>query len=144
MSEQPDKSNVLVLTSRIATAYLHSHTVPASHLPDLLRSIFNSLYYVEGPVSEPPVPIVPAVSIRRSVSPDSITCLECGRKCRMLKRHLNSEHDLTPDQYRAKWGLPREYPMTAPNYAAARSALAKSLGLGRSTHRRTKSTSNSK
>ena len=104
--------------------------VPTSELPSLIAAVHASLQFVaEGPKEQPKVPLVPAVSIKKSVQPDYIVCLEDGKKFQSLKRHLR-KFDMTPDQYREKWGLPRDYPMVAPNYASRRSELAKAIGLG--------------
>src|SRR3984885_14479869 len=113
----------------IVAAHVAHNNVPAETLPDLIRTVYTAL----SKVSEPPevVPLaVPAVPLNKSVFPDFIVCLEDGRKLKSLKRHLWSSFRMTPDEYRAKWGLPPHYPMTSPNYAAHRSALAKKIGLG--------------
>jgi predicted transcriptional regulator len=116
----------------IVAAYVSANTVPATQLPDLINSIMKAIATVEEqaatPKTEPPKP---PVSIRKSVTPDYIICLEDGRKLKMLKRHLRTTYNMSPADYRAKWGLPAEYPMVAPNYAARRSEYAKKFGLGR-------------
>ena len=120
------------LTSEIVAAFVSNNPVQVSELPTLIRSVFDALSGVSShvaPIAEPEK-LVPAVPIKKSVTPDYIVCLEDGKKLKMLKRHLNSTYGLTPDEYRTKWGLPPDYPMTAPNYAAQRSSLAKSIGLG--------------
>src|ERR1700733_3919152 len=114
----------------IVAAHVAHNNVPAETLPDLIRTVYTAL----SKVSEPPevVPLaVPAVPLNKSVFPDFIVCLEDGKKLKSLKRHLWASFRMTPDDYRAKWGLPRHYPMVAPNYAARRSAIAKKIGLGR-------------
>ncbi|HYG86170.1 MAG TPA: MucR family transcriptional regulator [Azospirillum sp.] len=121
------------LTAQIVAAYAANNTVAANDLPSLIQGVYSALNRLsKGPSeSAPAEPQKPAVPIKRSVAPDYIVCLECGKKQKMLKRHLSSEHGTTTDEYRAKWHLPSEYPMTAPNYAEARSQFAKSIGLGR-------------
>ena len=123
----------------IVAAYVSSNTLPATQLPELINSVIRAIATVEeqavAPKAEPPRP---PVSIRRSVTPDYIICLEDGRKLKMLKRHLRTTYNMSPADYRAKWGLPAEYPMVAPNYAARRSEYAKKLGLGRQAGERPK------
>ena len=120
------------LTAQIVAAYAANNSVSVNDLPSVIQGVYSALSRVgnESTESVAAEPQAPAVPIKKSVKPDYITCLECGKQQKMLKRHLASDHDLTPDQYRAKWSLPREYPMTAPNYAEARSQLAKASGLG--------------
>ena len=120
------------LTAQIVAAYAANNSVSVNDLPSVIQGIYSALSRVGSETTESAAaePLTPAVPIKKSVKPDYITCLECGKQQKMLKRHLASDHDLTPDQYRAKWSLPREYPMTAPNYAEARSQLAKASGLG--------------
>ncbi|RWH66978.1 MucR family transcriptional regulator [Mesorhizobium sp.] len=124
-------NNLIELTADIVAAYVQKNAVPVAGLPDLIASVNSALSNigqtapVEAPVQKP------AVNPKRSVFPDYIISLEDGQKYKSLKRHLATRHGLTPDEYRAKWGLGKDYPMVAPNYSAARSALAKSLGLGR-------------
>lgn len=126
-------TELLALTTRITAAVVRGQPIAASALPDLLQLVYSTLAQLQhsGAQSVKSQRPTPAVPINRSVTTDTITCLECGKRSRMLKRHLGSEHGLTPEAYRTKWNLPHGYPMTAPSYAAARSALAKSLGLGR-------------
>jgi predicted transcriptional regulator len=116
----------------VASAYLGNNSVPAGQVPEVINTIYTSLNALNGQVAqgstEPPKP---AVSVRRSVHPDYIICLEDGKKLKMLKRHLRAAYGMTPDEYRAKWNLPADYPMVAPNYAEQRSAFAKKIGLGR-------------
>lgn len=121
------------LTTEIVSAYVSNNSVHPDLLPQLIRGVYDALVSVGRPVKEPVAPLVPAVPIKRSITPDAIICLEDGRLFKSLKRHLQSKYDMTPGQYRAKWGLPSDYPMVAPNYAAQRSALAKTSGLGTRT-----------
>jgi predicted transcriptional regulator len=100
-------------------------------VPALIQQVYASLSKLGGPSPEPVVELMPAVPVRRSVTPDYIVCLEDGRKLKSLKRHLRTSYGMSPEEYRAKWGLPSDYPMVAPNYAATRRELAKKIGLGR-------------
>jgi predicted transcriptional regulator len=122
--------------AEIVAAFLRRNQVPATELPALIQQVNQSLVSLGQASPATPPSLSPAVSIRRSVGADALTRLDCGFKSKMLKRHLRVAHGMTPLEYRAKWGLPRDYPMTAPNYAARRSELAKSLGLGRRGGRR--------
>jgi len=126
-----DTSTLLDHTSNIITAFITKNSVPPAELPHLIRSVHTSLSSL-GQGAEEPVPDVktPAVSIKKSIGEDYLICLEDGRKFKSLKRHLRSKYNLTAEEYRAKWGLPKDYPMVAPSYSAARSALAKEMGLG--------------
>lgn len=126
--------DVLRMTSEIAAAFVGNNTLPAAQLPEVIRTIHGSLAHLSGAVQMKE--LVPAVPIKKSVTPEYIVCLEDGRKLKMLKRHLRTTFKLTPDQYRARWGLPSDYPMVSPNYAAQRSAFAKKIGLGRTGGRR--------
>jgi predicted transcriptional regulator len=123
-------SSVIELTSDIVAAFVSNNSVQAADLPDLIRSVHNALGAVLDPTPEPESRKEPAVPVKKSITPEAIICLEDGRKFKSLKRHLRTAYDMTPEQYRAKWGLPRDYPMVAPAYAAARSKLAKQMGLG--------------
>lgn len=122
----------LEMAATIVSAFVSNNSVPASELAALIQSVHASIRSIAGVEAPAPVaqPQEPAVSIRKSITPEYIVCLEDGKKFKSLKRHLRTAYDLSPDQYRAKWGLPRDYPMVAPAYAAARSALAKQSGLG--------------
>lgn len=122
-------SDLLELTADVVSAYVAKNPVTASSLPDLIASVNASLRSLGAPAAEPAP--TPAVNPKRSVYPDYIVCLEDGKRFKSLKRHIMTHYGITPDEYRAKWDLPRDYPMVAPNYAAARSALAKKMGLGR-------------
>ena len=130
MSNIDDKT-AIELTADIVSAYVGNNPLPASGLPDLIASVSASVRKLagEGVVKEA-VTQTPAVNPKRSVFPDYIICLEDGKKFKSLKRHLRTVYDMTPEQYRAKWGLPPDYPMVAPNYARQRSRLAKEIGLG--------------
>ena len=135
-TENPDQITLISLTAKIVENYLRGNSVAPQDIPSIIQTVHRGLSGV-GHAASPSEPdrLQPAVSIRKSITPDYIVCLEDGKKLKMLKRHLRSTYNLTPDQYRAKWGLPRDYPMVAPNYAAQRSAFAKELGLGRKTRR---------
>src|SRR3954452_5185579 len=132
MSEHQTTPNTLELAADLVSAFVSNNSVPASELPALIGAVHDALTKVaSGAVQPAPEePKAPAVPIKRSVQPDYIICLEDGKRFKSLKRHLRTVYDLTPDQYRAKWGLPADYPMVAPNYAAARSEMAKSMGFG--------------
>ena len=125
---QPD---YLTLSVDIVSAFVSNNPVPAPELPSLIAAVHATLHGLSQPTAAAPAEeLRPAVPVRRSVQPDFIVCLEDGKKFKSLKRHLRTHYDMTPDAYRQKWGLPPDYPMVAPNYAAARSSLAKSMGLG--------------
>ncbi|RVA54277.1 transcriptional regulator [Mesorhizobium sp. M7A.F.Ca.US.001.01.1.1] len=128
-SEQSD-TDLLGLTADIVAAYVQNNATPVAGLPDLIVSVNSALSGLIQPVPPPPPVLTPAVNPKKSVFPDYIVSLEDGRKFKSMKRHLGLL-GMTPDQYRAKWGLAKDYPMVAPSYAAQRSALAKSIGLGR-------------
>lgn len=122
---------IIPLAADIVAAYVSNNTVPPAELPNLIESVQQALLKAAASGTEPPKEeLKPAVPIRKSVTPDYIICLEDGKKFKSLKRHLRTHYDLSPQEYREKWGLPADYPMVAPNYAAARSALAKKMGLG--------------
>ena len=119
------------LTAQIVSAYVSHNTIVAEKMPEFIASVHASLAAVANGVSSDPVKeLTPAVAIKKSVTPDFIICLEDGKKFKSLKRHLRTHYNMSPDEYRQKWGLPAEYPMVAPVYAAARSQLAKVMGLG--------------
>ncbi len=132
MSETGPSGEYLEMAANIVSAFVSNNSVPASELASLIQSVHASIQGIAEGGAPPPVaePQEPAVSIRKSITPEYIVCLEDGKKFKSLKRHLRTAYDLSPDQYRAKWNLPRDYPMVAPAYAAARSALAKQSGLG--------------
>src|ERR671937_753835 len=125
------------LTANIVSAYLSNNPTPASEIPNLISQIHAALLRVSsGRADAPAEPAKPAVSLKKSINPDYLVCLEDGKRFKSLKRHLRSRYNMTPEQYRDKWGLPADYPMVAPNYAAARSQLAKQMGLGQQRRRR--------
>ncbi len=122
---------LLALTTDIVVSHLSNNSVPVSELPRLIEEVFNSLKAIGGEeVSAEAERPEPAVPIKKSITPDFVICLEDGKKLKMLKRYIRTRFDLTPDQYRERWGLPADYPMVAPNYAKQRQALAKKIGLG--------------
>ena len=132
------KNELVELTAEIVAAYVGNNPVPQADLPRLIAEVYKSLSGAVGGAEEkkePPEELKPAVPVRRSVSDDYITCLEDGKKFKSLKRHLRTHYNLSPEQYREKWGLPADYPMVAPNYARARSSLAKKMGLGQRRRR---------
>jgi predicted transcriptional regulator len=131
MVEKAETSDLLVLTTEIVSSYVANNTVPVEELPNLARQVYATLVSIGqstggGGVERPQ----PAVPIKKSVHPDYVVCLEDGRKLKMLKRHLKTAFNMTPEEYRERWGLPADYPMVAPNYARQRSSLAKKIGLG--------------
>ncbi|TVR09341.1 MAG: MucR family transcriptional regulator [Salinarimonadaceae bacterium] len=131
MSETAQDSGHIELTTEIVSAYVSNNSLPTAELPGLIESVYAALNKVATGAQEQPVEVpVPAVPIKKSITPDFIICLEDGKKFKSLKRHLRTKYDMTPEEYRAKWGLPSDYPMVAPNYASARSELAKAMGLG--------------
>jgi predicted transcriptional regulator len=127
-----DNTELLTLTADIAAAYVSNNTVQASDVPSVIQTIYRALAGVGSTAVAPtPEPQKPAVPIKKSITPDFLISLEDGKKYKSLKRHLRTQYNMSPEDYRAKWNLPKDYPMVAPNYAASRSALAKSMGLGR-------------
>jgi len=128
---------VLRMTADVVSAYLGNNTLPAAQIPEVINTVYSSLSRIEGgsksnghgAAAKAPVPV------RKSITPEYIVCLEDGKKLKMLKRHLRTVYGMTPEEYRAKWGLPLDYPMVAPNYSRQRSAFAKKIGLGRSSGR---------
>ena len=132
MSEENGSADLIDLAADIVSAYVSNNTVPSADLPALIADVHRALSSTQMGVQQPePEPLKPAVNPKKSVFPDHIVCLEDGKKFKSLKRHLRTHYDLSPEQYREKWGLPADYPMVAPNYATARSSLAKSMGLGK-------------
>jgi len=130
MTEEAEAVDLLALTTEIVAAHVANNEVSVEELPVLISQIYRSLSSI-GTVPEPVVEkLQPAVSVKRSVHPDYIICLEDGKKLKMLKRHLKTSYNMTPEEYRERWGLPPDYPMVAPNYALQRSRLAKEIGLG--------------
>jgi predicted transcriptional regulator len=134
MAEQKDNAlnpeELLSLTSDIVAAHVSNNTVGVSDLPGLIEQVYKTLANVGGTADAAADRPTPAVPIKKSITPDFIICLEDGKKLKMLKRHLKTAYDMTPDDYRERWGLPSDYPMVAPNYAKQRSKLAKAIGLG--------------
>jgi predicted transcriptional regulator len=127
------------LTAGIVSAYVSNNTVAAGEIPGLINQVHSALMRVCAGQSEAPVEALkPAVSVKKSITPEYIVCLEDGKKFKSLKRHLRTQYNMTPERYREKWGLPPDYPMVAPNYAAARSQLAKQMGLGQQRRRRSR------
>lgn len=130
MSYEEQTNDLLTLTTEIVAAHVSNNTIGVADLPQLINQVYRSL----ANIGSEPTPAVerpnPAVSIKKSIQPDYIVCLEDGKRLKMLKRHLKTTYNLTPEQYRDRWGLPPDYPMVAPNYARQRSRLAKEIGLG--------------
>lgn len=124
------QETLITLTADIVAAHVSNNSVAVSDLPLLIANVHNALTGLGGPKIEAPVKQEPAVSVRASIKPDYIICLEDGKKLKMLKRHLMTHYQMTPEQYRAKWNLPADYPMVAPKYAEQRRTLAKKIGLG--------------
>ena len=136
MNEEAAGTNLVELAAGIVAAYVRNNSVRISELPALIVEVHRALNGTHALANEPePEPLNPAVNPKRSVFPDYIVCLEDGKRFKSLKRHLRTHHDLAPEEYRERWGLAHDYPMVAPNYAAARSALAKKLGLGQKRRR---------
>jgi predicted transcriptional regulator len=130
MAEQTNREDILGLTTEIVSAYLSNNAVGANDIPALIEQVYKTLSNVNSETSIMADRPQPAVPIKKSVHPDYIVCLEDGKKLKMLKRHLKTAYNMTPEQYRERWGLPSDYPMVAPNYAKQRSKLAKDIGLG--------------
>ena len=130
MSVDASHDSVLEFAAQIVSAHVSNNSVQASALPDLIQQVYKALTMV-GSEPAPADKLEPAVPLKKSVFPDYIVCLEDGKKLKMLKRHLMTSYGMTPEAYRERWGLPSNYPMVAPSYAERRSALAKSIGLGR-------------
>ena len=129
--EQLDRSELLALTSEIVSSHVSNNAVNQNDLSTMIETVFNTLEGLASPKEAPVEELKPAVPIKKSVTDEFIICLEDGKKLKMLKRHLKTAYDMTPDDYRAKWSLPADYPMVAPAYARKRQALAKKIGLGR-------------
>lgn len=126
---------LLRMTADVVAAYVSNNALPTQQLAEIISTVYASLRSLDADSDAKNEPLKPAVAIRKSITPEYLICLEDGKKLKMLKRHLRSTYGMTPDDYRAKWGLPADYPMVAPNYAAQRSAFAKKIGLGRGTGR---------
>jgi predicted transcriptional regulator len=136
MADENDQTvasnDLLRMSVEIVSAYVSNNSIAATQVPDVINTVYGALTSINGQtVTESAEAQKPAISVRRSVNPDHIVCLEDGKKLKMLKRHLRAAYGMSPDEYRAKWGLPSDYPMVAPNYAQQRSAFAKQIGLGR-------------
>ena len=129
MANTTDRGEILTMTTDIVAAHVSNNTVAVTDLSQIIQQVYRSLASASGARGEPERP-PPAVPIRRSVTPDFIVCLEDGKKLKMLKRHLKTAYNMTPEEYRQRWRLPSDYPMVAPNYAKQRSKLAKKIGLG--------------
>ncbi|MBO9427036.1 MucR family transcriptional regulator [Labrenzia sp. R4_1] len=130
-NDQNDAQVYIDLTADIVAAFVSNNTIPSADMVSLIGSVHAALKTADTSAQEPePEPLTPAVPIKKSVTPDYIVCLEDGKKFKSLKRHLRTSFNMTPEEYRAKWGLDADYPIVAPNYAAARSQLAKTMGLG--------------
>jgi predicted transcriptional regulator len=137
MNDNAGSGGYIGLTAEIVSAYVSNNTVQAADIPALIGHIHAALLRIssgQGEISSEP--LKPAVAVKRSITPDHIVCLEDGKKFKSLKRHLRTQYNMTPEQYREKWSLPPDYPMVAPNYAEARSKLAKQMGLGQQRRRR--------
>ncbi|WP_395517481.1 MucR family transcriptional regulator [Pseudorhizobium flavum] len=131
MSELEKDVGLVSLTADLVAAYLHKNVVPASTLPELITGVHTALKKLGASGETPAIPRQqPAVPVRKSIKSDAIACLECGRNFKSLRRHISANHGLAPEEYRAKWELPADYPLVAPEYAQQRSALAKEMGLG--------------
>jgi predicted transcriptional regulator len=137
MSDNLASPNYIELAADIVSAYVSNNSVPSGDLPSLINDVHLALVKVAGSGSEAPAEAPkPAIAVKKSITPDYIVCLEDGKKFKSLKRHLRTQYSMTPEQYRERWGLPVDYPMVAPNYAKARSQLAKQMGLGQQRRKR--------
>jgi predicted transcriptional regulator len=137
MSDHPEPNELLALTTDIVSSHVANNPVQVSELPQLIQHVYAALASASNSVATlAPSRPQPAVSIKKSVTPDFIICLEDGKKLKMLKRHIKTRYNLTPEEYKERWGLSSDYPMVAPNYAAQRSQLAKQIGLGTKRSRR--------
>ncbi len=136
MAENSGEGSYIQLTANIVSAYVSNNTVPSTEIPNLIGQVYSALMRISsGQVATPAEPLKPAVPVKRSITAEYLVCLEDGKKFKSLKRHLRTQYGMTPEQYREKWGLAPDYPMVAPNYAAARSQLAKQMGLGQQRRR---------
>jgi predicted transcriptional regulator len=137
MADNTSGGSYIELTAAIVSAYVSNNSVQAGDLSSLISQVHSALTRVSsGHADAPNEPLKPAISVKKSITPDHIVCLEDGKKFKSLKRHLRTQYSMTPEQYRDKWSLAPDYPMVAPNYAAARSQLAKQMGLGQQRRRR--------
>ena len=136
-NDRATNTDLIDLAADIVSAYVSNNSIPVADLPTLIADVHRALNNTQRGMQEPASePLKPAVNPKKSVFPDYIVCLEDGKKFKSLKRHLRAQYNMTPEQYREKWNLPPDYPMVAPNYAAARSALAKKMGLGQQRRRK--------
>ena len=135
-SSEVKREEILGLTSEIVAAHVSNNTVALSDLPGLIEQVFRTLASVGGTNGASADRPTPAVPIKKSITPDFIVCLEDGKQLKMLKRHLKTRYNMTPEEYRERWGLPRDYPMVAPNYSKERAKMAKKIGLGRNRSKR--------
>jgi predicted transcriptional regulator len=126
-----EESELLEMTVEIVSSYVANNSLQAAALPDFIKTVHATIVGLTHDVEAPQEKLEPAVTVAKSVTPEFIICLEDGRKLKMLKRYLRTRYDMTPEEYRAKWGLPADYPMVAPNYAKLRSRHAKQIGLGK-------------
>jgi predicted transcriptional regulator len=137
MPDNPGENTYIELTANIVSAYVSNNPVPSAEISNLIGQVHSALKRVSGcQAATPAEPLKPAVPVKRSITAEYLICLEDGKKFKSLKRHLRTQYNMTPDQYREKWALAPDYPMVAPNYAAARSQLAKQMGLGQQRRRR--------
>jgi len=139
MTDIQSETNLLDLTADIVASYVGNNTLATADIPNLIQAVHKALQDTVQATNEPePEPLKPAVPIKKSVTPDFLICLEDGKQFKSLKRHLRTHYNLTPAEYKEKWGLEHDYPMVAPNYAEARSALAKQMGLGQQRKKKKK------
>lgn len=131
LPSQSEREEILRMTADITSAYVSNNEIGNSELIEVIKSVYNSLTNLDADIETDQSPLKPAVPIKKSIQDDYIVCLEDGKQLKMLKRYLRSNYNMTPEEYRAKWGLPNDYPMVAPSYAKRRSAFAKEFGLGR-------------
>ena len=130
MTDHVEHNDLLALTADIVSSHVANNSVAVNDLPQLIQNVFATLSGLTAAPAPVAAPLEPAVPVRQSIKPDYIVCLEDGKKLKMLKRHLKTSYNLSPEQYRERWGLPADYPMVAPDYAKHRSSLAKKIGLG--------------
>jgi predicted transcriptional regulator len=136
MVDSKETHDLLELTTEIVSSHVGNNSVAVQDIPELIRQVYGTLTTIDQAPSAQPDRPPAAVPVKRSITPDYIICLEDGRKLKMLKRHLKTAYNMTPEEYRERWGLPADYPMVAPNYARQRSELAKKIGLGTKPRRR--------
>jgi predicted transcriptional regulator len=136
MTDEAKNSDILTLTSNIVAAHVSNNSVALSDLPQVIREVYQTLSVLGGAAPAAAEKPTPAVPVKKSVTPEYIVCLEDGKKLKMLKRHLRTAYNMSPEEYREKWGLPADYPMVAPSYAKQRSKLAKQIGLGTRARRK--------